>query len=82
MEQCEGIKLEGTYTGKTLAGLIHDVRKTDGDSTILFWNTYNSRDFSDTIAGVDYRDLPQPFHRYFEGDLQLGTDGGSLSGLD
>lgn len=69
MERSEGIKLEGTYTGKALAGLIHDVRQGD-DSCVLFWNTYNSRDFSEAAALVDYRKLPRTFHRYFEADLR------------
>ncbi|UCD85747.1 MAG: pyridoxal-phosphate dependent enzyme [Deltaproteobacteria bacterium] len=71
MEENEGIKLEGTYTGKTLAGLINDVKKQDlRDKTILFWNTYNSRDFSEKIADIDYHQLPQCFHRYFEEEVQ------------
>jgi 1-aminocyclopropane-1-carboxylate deaminase/D-cysteine desulfhydrase-like pyridoxal-dependent ACC family enzyme len=71
MERKEGIKLEGTYTGKALAGLIDDAEKQDlGDKVILFWNTYNSRDFSDVIATVDYRQLPRCFHRYFEEEVQ------------
>lgn len=37
---------------------------------ILFWNTYNAVDFSDAINGVDYKELPEAFHRYFEEDVQ------------
>ncbi len=71
MEKTEGIKLEGTYTGKTLAALIADAEKHGlRDKTILFWDTCNSRDFSDAIATVDYRQLPRCFHRYFEEDVQ------------
>lgn len=76
MEQLEGVKLEGTYTGKALAGLVHDVRQQGDTGAILFWNTYNSRDLSSAIASVDYRDLPRSFHNYFEEDIQ-GSDGGS-----
>ena len=71
MQECEGIPLEGTYTGKTLAALMADVR--DGYArakTILFWNTVNSRNLSELTASVDYHDLPRPFHRYFEEDVQ------------
>ena len=41
MAEYEGITLENTYTGKTLAGLIHYV-KAQGceDEPILFWHTY------------------------------------------
>ena len=71
METNEGIKLEGTYTGKALAGLIHDVEKQDlKDKVVLFWQTYNSRDFSDATASVDYHQLPRCFHRYFEEEVQ------------
>jgi len=71
MEKNEGIKLEGTYTGKALAALIDDVKKQGlRDMVILFWNTYNSRDFSEAIAAADYHELPQCLHRYFEEEVQ------------
>ena len=71
MERTEGIKLDGTYTGKTLAALIEDIDKQElRDKVILFWNTYNSRDFSDIKASVDYHDLPECFYRYFEKGVQ------------
>lgn len=71
MEKNQGIKLEGTYTGKTLAALIDDVEKKDlRNKVVLFWNTYNSRDFSDVISTVDYHQLPRCFHRYFEKEVQ------------
>ncbi len=67
----EGVSIEGTYTGKTLAALIADT--TAGilrGQTVLFWNTYNARDFTSDIAGMDYHALPPAFHRYFEEDVQ------------
>jgi len=71
MKDCEGIKLDGTYTGKTVAALKHDAKNgTLRGRAVLFWNTLNSRDFSDDIANVDYHDLPRPFHRYFEEEVQ------------
>jgi 1-aminocyclopropane-1-carboxylate deaminase/D-cysteine desulfhydrase-like pyridoxal-dependent ACC family enzyme len=71
MEKCEGIKLEGTYTGKTLAALIDDAKNRKlGSSTVLFWNTLNSRDFTDDISNLDYHDLPRCFHHYFEKSVQ------------
>ena len=71
MRDCEGIKLEGTYTGKALAALRHDARSGILlGKTVLFWNTLNSRDFSDAISDIDYRDLPRCFHRYFEEEVQ------------
>ena len=71
MEKNEGIKLDGTYTGKTFAALMDDAEKHDlRDKVVLFWNTYNSKDFSDVITTVDYRQLPRCFHRYFEEEVQ------------
>jgi len=71
MKDCEGIKLEGTYTGKTLAAIIDDAKRGKlQHSTALFWNTLNSRDFSEAISNLDYHDLPRCFHRYFEEEVQ------------
>jgi D-cysteine desulfhydrase len=70
IERKEGINLEGTYTGKAFAALIDNARKQDlRDKVVLFWNTYNSRDFSDVITNADYRQLPRCFHRYFEEEV-------------
>jgi 1-aminocyclopropane-1-carboxylate deaminase/D-cysteine desulfhydrase-like pyridoxal-dependent ACC family enzyme len=71
MMQTEGIKLDGTYTGKALAALIHDVENQDvKNEVLLFWNTYNARDLSDYVTAVDYHHLPRSFHRYFEEEVQ------------
>lgn len=71
MREREGIKLDGTYTGKALAALRHDASsgRLQGKA-VLFWNTLNSRDFSDVISSIDYHRLPLPFHRYFEEEVQ------------
>ncbi|NLE94462.1 MAG: pyridoxal-phosphate dependent enzyme [Dehalococcoidia bacterium] len=77
MMKLGGIGLEGTYTGKTLAALVGDVRGgAVKDRTLLFWNTVNSRDLSEFALAVDYHDLPHPFHRYFEEDVQPLDHGG------
>jgi D-cysteine desulfhydrase len=69
-----GVKLEGTYTGKAFAALVHDARKgLLGGKTVLFWNTYNSTDISSGIAGADYHSLPRAFHRYFTPDVQTAS---------
>ncbi len=73
MEESEGIKLDGTYTGKTAAALIDDAYKQKQNmknKVVLFWNTLNSRDFSDDIQDIDYHQLPGTFHRYFEKEVQ------------
>jgi 1-aminocyclopropane-1-carboxylate deaminase/D-cysteine desulfhydrase-like pyridoxal-dependent ACC family enzyme len=71
MRECEGIRLDGTYTGKALAALRRDAQSGSlRDRTVLFWNTFNSRDFLGEISGLDYHDLPRSFHRYFEQEVQ------------
>ena len=71
IERTEGIELEGTYTGKTLACLIDDARSGYlKDKVVLFWNTHNSRDLTDSTANTGYRNLPKCFHRYFQEDVQ------------
>ena len=71
MRECEGIKLDGTYTGKTLAAIIDDAKSGKlQDRTVLFWNTLNSRDFSDAISSISYHNLPYSFHRYFKEEVQ------------
>jgi 1-aminocyclopropane-1-carboxylate deaminase/D-cysteine desulfhydrase-like pyridoxal-dependent ACC family enzyme len=71
MKNHAGIKLDGTYTGKAFASLIDDSEKQVlKKKVVLFWNTYNSRDFTDILTTVDYHKLPQCFHRYFENEVQ------------
>lgn len=66
IKEAEGIKLEGTYTGKTLAALIDYAKKPEmKDKIFLFWDTYNSVDLSHLIKDVNYEDLPNSFHKYF-----------------
>ena len=62
----ENIKLDGTYTGKALAGTLDYIKMNRlEDKVLLFWNTYNSADLSHLIKDMDYLELPKPFHSYF-----------------
>lgn len=71
MGECEGIKLDGTYTGKALAALIDDAKNESlRGKSVLFWNTLNSRSRPESISNLDYRDLPRCFHRYFQEEVQ------------
>jgi len=71
MAEHTGIHIEGTYTGKAFAALVEDAQSGRlAGKNVLFWNTYNSWDFSDTISNADYRALPDVFHKYFEDDVQ------------
>lgn len=43
MAEHEGITLENTYTGKTLAGMAHYIGEHGGEGEhVLFWNTYGT----------------------------------------
>jgi len=71
MRNRAGIKLDGTYTGKTVAALIDDAKNgTLRGKSILFWNTLNSRDLPKAVSDLDYRDMPRCFHRYFQEEVQ------------
>lgn len=74
--QTEAIKLDGTYTGKTFAAMIHDITHgTIKDKVILFWNTFCSGDFSAITSKVTYKDLPIAYHNYFTIPLQDNDQG-------
>ena len=56
MMKHEGIALENTYTGKTLAGLIHYVKAQDcEEEPVLFWHTYGAN----TPTDADIIPIPQ-----------------------
>ena len=66
-----GIILNGTYSAKAFSAVLDDAgRGALKGKTVLFWNTYNSRDLSAFAAGLDYHQLPDGFHLYFEEDVQ------------
>ncbi len=67
----EHIRLEGTYSVKPVAAIIDDVLSGEAQGkNILFWNTYCGIDYSEVTHDVDYKKLPQEFHKYFEEDVQ------------
>ncbi len=61
-----GLTLETTYTGKAMAALLHDLESSDAGTSMLFWNTYNSRTLPKT-GNVKHsmQNLPEQFGRYF-----------------
>lgn len=69
MQNLEGIPLDGTYTAKAFAGLLHNtstIHKNNSDTVILFWNTYCGLDVSEQIKDADYRTLPLCLQGYFD----------------
>jgi D-cysteine desulfhydrase len=65
MAETEGLKLDLTYTAKTLAGLQDYVAQGRCRGPVLFWNTFNSVDLSQKAQEVNPGDLPPAFHRFF-----------------
>lgn len=65
------VGLEGTYTGKAFAALLADLHagRLAGQHAV-FWNTYNGQPLPAAARALDYRQLPTPFHRYFETPFQ------------
>ena len=70
-KECDGIKLDGTYTGKTMAAAL-DFMKGNGleDRPALFWDTLSSVDLYPSVQDIDYHVLPAELHRYFTEPLQ------------
>ncbi len=65
----EGLQLDTTYTGKSLAGLI-DLARKDGlnNKVVVFLNSFNSRDLAKLAPAFrPYRELPEQFRACFEG---------------
>jgi len=73
LEGDKGFHLETTYTGKACAAMFDFMKATPaGDGkTVLFWNTYNSRDLSDLArkSNYSYEKLPKAFHKFFNEKL-------------
>lgn len=69
--ECDGIKLDGTYTGKTLAATLDFIERNGlHRRPSLFWNTLSSADLYPQVASTDYHNLPPGLHHYFEEPLQ------------
>jgi len=67
----ENIQLDGTYTGKTFAAMLADIKKSElKDKKVLFWNTYCAGDFEDITKNMDYHDLPKLLQGYFNVPVQ------------
>jgi D-cysteine desulfhydrase len=67
-ERTEGLHLDPTYTGKTVAAIHGErhVRELD-DKHVLYWNTLSSADLSDRIDRASpLDDLPADYHHFFD----------------
>lgn len=65
------LKLESTYTGKAMLGLLKDIQQQGNrGENLLFWNTFNSRPWPvAAVTSADRERLPEPFRRYVQGSL-------------
>ena len=63
----EGLVLDVTYTGKTMAAVMSFIRQNDNaQKNIMFWHTFNSVDLSSFLKDApDPSALPKKFHCYF-----------------
>ncbi len=62
----ESLPLEGTYTGKAFAAMISYAREGHlHDRLGLYWHTLNAVAHPAEAQNADFRNLPDPFHRYF-----------------
>jgi hypothetical protein len=71
VQKCEGITLDGVYSGKCMSALLADLEKGFlENSVILFWNTFCAEDMSYITNQIDYHELPKAVHAYFEQNVQ------------
>lgn len=71
LEQATGLPASGAYTAKVFAALLSDA--SGGalrNKTVLFWNTFNSRDLTQMVGCTNYEQLPQTLHCYFKEAVQ------------
>lgn len=59
------IDLDSVYTGKCGAAFCDYIRHDGKNRTVLFWNTKNAHMDSSLRSDVDFRKLPEEFHKYF-----------------
>jgi 1-aminocyclopropane-1-carboxylate deaminase/D-cysteine desulfhydrase-like pyridoxal-dependent ACC family enzyme len=60
-----GIGLEPTYTAKTFAALLTDLRDPSKEGPVLYWNTFSSADLSHLANSTSPADLPPAFQPFF-----------------
>jgi hypothetical protein len=66
-KELANLELDEMFTANAFAALLADAdMELLRDKIILWWNSYNSKDFSRQIAKADYRQLPKAFHHDFE----------------
>lgn len=65
----ENILLDGTYTAKTVAGMLDDIEKNNlFNKNILYWHTFCAN--TPSLTFERYTQLPVDLHHYFETSAQ------------
>lgn len=67
LKETEGLKLEPTYTGKTMAAALDFIAERPSTEKFLYVMTYNSNDLSAELEGFGPENLPEEFRKYFSG---------------
>ena len=82
-EQQLSLALETTYTGKSMAALLHDLAAPDyAGEYYLFWNTYNSRPLPvDSTRPATRDNIPREFMTYFDRALSCLAASPALAAL-
>jgi len=66
-KELANLQLDEMFTANAFSALLEDGAAGHfHEKTVLWWNTYNSRDLSPETASVDYRKLHKSFHQYFK----------------
>jgi D-cysteine desulfhydrase len=68
LKKTENIRLEGVYTGKSFASFLQAAGNDKLNGPLLFWNTKSSVPLPSLKDGIDYKELPSAFHKYFKLD--------------
>lgn len=74
LDTCDNIPLDLTYTGKTCSAMIAFIREKKEEikgKNFLFWLTLNTVDHQEEADSVDWHDLPENLHQYFDGTVPL-----------
>jgi 1-aminocyclopropane-1-carboxylate deaminase/D-cysteine desulfhydrase-like pyridoxal-dependent ACC family enzyme len=77
LNDTEGLKLDGTYSGKAFSALTTDIMKKKFKETdiILFWNTFFLGAVPEITLRTNHQRLPKCLHSYFEQHLQDADQG-------
>jgi 1-aminocyclopropane-1-carboxylate deaminase/D-cysteine desulfhydrase-like pyridoxal-dependent ACC family enzyme len=69
VEDQSDLRLDPTYTGKTIAALRGESQRLNLDErTVLYWHTLNQVNLDDRVAAADPSALPRAYREFVEPD--------------